>query len=76
MRLQRSPIPASILKVGGEVGQDGTKRSLFIAQAVQERLSILEQALVVDEAAEAWRDEAYPELNDDENINGWLNWRS
>lgn len=48
------------------------ERSLFIAQAVQERLAILEQARVVDEAAGAWRDEAYPELSDDENIDGWL----
>ncbi len=48
------------------------ERSLFIAQAVRERLATLEQAQVVDEAAGAWQDEAYPELRDDENIDGWL----
>jgi metal-responsive CopG/Arc/MetJ family transcriptional regulator len=48
------------------------ERSQFIAQAVQEQLAILEQAQVVDEAAGAWQDEAYPELDSDEKIEEWL----
>ena len=48
------------------------ERSLFIAQAVQEQLAILEQAQAVDEAVGAWQDDAYPELNNDEKIEEWL----
>jgi metal-responsive CopG/Arc/MetJ family transcriptional regulator len=48
------------------------ERSLFITQAVQEQLAILEQAQTVDEAAGAWQDDAYPELDNDEKIEAWL----
>lgn len=48
------------------------ERSQFIAQAVQEQLAILEQAQAVDEAAGAWQDDAYPELDDDGKIEKWL----
>lgn len=48
------------------------QRSSFIAQAVEERLDIVEQLTALEETAGAWPDERYPEMSSDEDIDRWL----
>ena len=48
------------------------RRSDFIARAIEERLSILEQAAAIEESAGAWQDEAYPDMATDADIDRWL----
>ena len=48
------------------------KRSAFIARAIEEQVSILEQAEALEAAAGAWKDEDYPDLATDEDIDRWI----
>ena len=48
------------------------KRSLFIVQAVEEKLALQEQFAAIEESAGAWSDENHPEMATDENIDKWL----
>lgn len=48
------------------------KRSLFITEAIEEHLDLLEQISALEEAAGAWSLENHPTLQDDEGIDKWL----
>ncbi len=48
------------------------QRSQFIALAIQTQLAIAEQANAIEESAGIWRDEDYPEMKTDEDIDAWL----
>lgn len=48
------------------------KRSLFITEAIEEHLDLLEQISALEAAAGAWSLENHPTLQDDEGIDKWL----
>jgi len=48
------------------------QRSAFIAEAVEEKLALEEQAVAIEEAAGCWRDEDHPEMRTEEEIDRWL----
>ena len=48
------------------------KRSEFIEHAIVEQLAILEQAEALEAAAGAWKDEDYPHMATDEDIDRWI----
>ncbi len=48
------------------------KRSLFITEAIEEHLDLIEQNVALDEAVGAWSDENHPDMPDDEGIDKWL----
>ena len=48
------------------------QRSDFIARAIESQLAIDEQAAALDEAAGAWRDEDYPDLDTEIAMDRWL----
>ncbi len=48
------------------------KRSLFITEAIEEHLDLLEQASALEEAAGKWSLENHPTLQDDRGIDEWL----
>ncbi len=48
------------------------KRSLFIKEAIEEHLSLVEQVAALEETAGAWSLEHHPDMGDDEGINEWL----
>lgn len=48
------------------------QRSNFIVEAIEERLALLEQVAVIEESAGSWRDEDYPALKKDNDIDNWL----
>ncbi|MBM3213856.1 hypothetical protein FJZ36_02950 [Candidatus Poribacteria bacterium] len=48
------------------------KRSAFIADAVQERLAVLDFHEALDECAGAWTDENHPDLNTAEDMERYL----
>ena len=50
----------------------GRKRSLFITQAIEEHLDLLEQASALEETAGTWSLENHPTLQDDRGIDEWL----
>ncbi len=64
-------LPASLLTRLDET-VPSRRRSAFIARAVEEQLAILEQAIAIEESAGAWRDEDYPDMATDEDIDRWL----
>jgi len=47
-------------------------RSRFIAEAIEERLALVEQLAVLDETAGTWTDERHPEMRTDEDIDRWI----
>ena len=47
-------------------------RSEFVAGAIEERLAIAEQVVVLEETAGAWKEEDYPEMRTPEDIDRWL----
>jgi Arc/MetJ-type ribon-helix-helix transcriptional regulator len=71
MRKVTVTLPASLLTRLDE-RVPSRRRSAFIARAIQEQLAILEQAAAIEESAGAWRDEDYPEMATDEDIDRWL----
>jgi predicted transcriptional regulator len=48
------------------------QRSRFIAEALEERLALVEQALAIEEGAGIWKDEDYPHLATDDDIEQWI----
>jgi hypothetical protein len=48
------------------------QRSRFIAEAIQEQLITLEQSIAIEEAAGLWKDEDYPHLRTEADIDRWL----
>jgi hypothetical protein len=48
------------------------QRSAFIARAIERQLAIEEQATALEEAAGAWPDEDYPDLETEEAIDRWV----
>lgn len=48
------------------------KRSLFITEALEEHLDLLEQSSALEEAAGTWSLENHPTLQDDQGIDEWL----
>ncbi len=48
------------------------KRSLFISEAIEEQLDLIEQASALEEAAGAWSTDNHPTLQDDEGVDTWL----
>lgn len=48
------------------------KRSAFIAEALEERLALAEQAQALEETAGIWTDERHPEMATGEDIDRWL----
>lgn len=48
------------------------KRSAFIAEALEEKLALAEQAQALEEAAGIWTDEHHPEMATGEDIDRWL----
>ena len=48
------------------------QRSRFIAKAVESRLAIEEQMIVVEETAGIWTEESHPELKTEKDIDAWL----
>jgi predicted transcriptional regulator len=48
------------------------QRSRFIAEALEERLALVEQAIAIEEGAGIWKDEDYPHLATDDDIEQWI----
>lgn len=48
------------------------KRNLFITEAIEERLELIEQMSALEEAAGAWTLENHPTMQDGEGIDKWL----
>ncbi len=48
------------------------KRSLFIAEAIEEQLDLIEQGSALEEAAGSWSLENHPTLQDDASTDQWL----
>lgn len=48
------------------------RRSAFIARAIEEQLAVVEQAVAIEESAGAWRDEDYPDMITNADIDRWL----
>ncbi len=48
------------------------KRSQFIAEAIEDRLALAEQAAAIDESAGAWSDENHPDLRTGDDVEHWL----
>ena len=48
------------------------KRSLFIKEAVEEHLELIEQAVALEETAGIWKQENHPTMTSDAGIDGWL----
>ena len=48
------------------------KRSLFISEAIEEHLDLIEQSSALDETAGAWSLENHPTMQDDAGIDKWL----
>ena len=48
------------------------QRSLFISEAIEEHLDLMEQAAALDDTAGAWSLENHPTMGDDEGIDKWL----
>ena len=48
------------------------KRSLFITEAVEEHLDLIEQVSALNEAAGSWSLENHPDMQNDEDIDKWL----
>jgi Arc/MetJ-type ribon-helix-helix transcriptional regulator len=51
---------------------EGRKRSAFIAEAIAEKLNLVEQAEAIEASAGAWKDEDYPHMATEEDIDRWL----
>lgn len=56
------------------------KRSLFITEAIEEHLDLIEQITALEESAGAWSLKNHPTMRDDKGIDKWLkesreNWR-
>lgn len=48
------------------------QRSLFISQAIEEQLALIEQVSAIEESAGAWSLENHPDMRDGEDIDKWL----
>lgn len=48
------------------------KRSLFISEAIEEHLELIEQAAALEETAGLWSLENHPTMPDDVGIDRWL----
>jgi hypothetical protein len=48
------------------------KRSHFIAEAIEDRLALAEQAAAIEESAGAWSDENHPDLRTGDDVAHWL----
>jgi len=48
------------------------QRSAFVAQAIEERLAIEEQAAGLEASAGAWQDSAYPDMATEADMDRWL----
>lgn len=48
------------------------KRSLFISEAIQEHLDLIEQISALDETVGSWSLENHPTLHNAEGIDKWL----
>ena len=48
------------------------KRSLFISEAIEEQLDLIEQASALEETAGAWSLDNHPTMEDDAGIDKWL----
>jgi hypothetical protein len=48
------------------------KRSLFITEAIEEHLDLIEQITALEETAGGWSLENHPDLEDDTGIDQWL----
>ena len=48
------------------------KRSMFIAEAIEEQLALIEQSSALAETAGSWPLENHPTMQDDEAIDLWL----
>ncbi len=48
------------------------QRSLFISEAIEEHLDLMEQAAALEESAGAWSLENHPTMEDGEGIDAWL----
>ena len=48
------------------------QRSLFISEAIEEHLDLMEQAAALKESAGAWSLENHPAMEDGEGIDAWL----
>ncbi len=56
------------------------KRSLFITEAIEEHLDLIEQISALEETVGVWSLDNHPTLKDDKGIDKWLkesrqNWR-
>ncbi|CAN5766982.1 hypothetical protein BH24DEI2_BH24DEI2_00300 [soil metagenome] len=50
----------------------GRKRSVFITEAIEEHLELIEQSAALEETAGTWSLEHHPTLQDEEGIDNWL----
>jgi metal-responsive CopG/Arc/MetJ family transcriptional regulator len=48
------------------------QRSLFVTQAIEEHLNLIEQITVLEESAGSWSLENHPDMLDDQGIDTWL----
>jgi hypothetical protein len=48
------------------------ERSRFIAEALEEKVALAEQNIALEEAAGIWKDEDYPHLATDEDIDQFI----
>lgn len=64
-------LPVSLLNRLDEI-VPSRRRSAFITRAIEEQLAILEQAAAIEESAGAWRDEDYPNMITNADIDRWL----
>ncbi len=48
------------------------EQNRFIVEAIEERLLLIEQMLVLDETAGAWSDARHPDMRTDEDIDRWI----
>ena len=48
------------------------ERSLFIKEAIEEHLDLIEQAATLEETAGAWSSENHPDMQTNEGIEAWL----
>lgn len=48
------------------------KRSLFITEAIEEHLDLIEQSVALEETAGTWTVENHPDMQNGEAIDNWL----
>jgi hypothetical protein len=71
MRKVTVTLPISLLaRLDDSVPSRG--RSAFIARAIEEQLALMEQAAALEASAGAWRDQDYPDLDSEQEIDRWL----